>query len=102
METLCQFAAKVYCGDCPEDLGLLVLAFARCSDPSLLQCLQAVEDFIISDDRYASTMKGMECIILLGKCYLDAGRPRRAWVTYRRGLTLAQLSVRYQITLIGS
>lgn len=35
----------------------------------------------------------MECIILQGKCCLDIGQPRRGWLTYRRGLALAQLTV---------
>ncbi|KAH8802775.1 hypothetical protein F5884DRAFT_803010 [Xylogone sp. PMI_703] len=90
-ETLSQFAARVYCSDSPEDLGLLVLAYARSITTHQSKYLETIENRIISDNSYASTMKGMECIILQGKCYLDMGRPRRAWMIYRRGLALAQL-----------
>ncbi|KAF2176847.1 hypothetical protein K469DRAFT_678132 [Zopfia rhizophila CBS 207.26] len=91
LESLAEYAARVYCSDSPEDLGLLVAAFARCVEDQTSRYLSIVESLIIYKDEHGSTMKGLECVLLQAKCHLDFGQPRRAWLMYRRGLTLAQL-----------
>jgi hypothetical protein len=78
----------------PLNLGILVSAFGRSTEenhPS--KYFNLVDSLIISDNDYVSTVKGMECIILQAKCYLDIGQPRRAWLTYRRGIAMTQLMV---------
>lgn len=75
------------------DLGLLVCAFGLSADQNGSLYLALVDRLVISDDEYAATLTGLECIVLQGKCYLDIGQPRRAWLAYRRGLVLGQLMV---------
>ncbi|PMD23698.1 hypothetical protein NA56DRAFT_596167 [Hyaloscypha hepaticicola] len=38
-----------------------------------------------------STPEGLECLILQGLYHINAGNPRRAWLTLRRALNLGQL-----------
>jgi hypothetical protein len=40
-----------------------------------------------------STVEGLECLILLAVLYADEGQPRRSWMTYRRGVMVAHLTV---------
>lgn len=94
-ESLHDYAARVYSSGRPEELGILVAAFSQSTAKSQSQYLQVVEDAVIAHDKFAATLKGLECIILQTKCYLNFGQPRRAWLSLRRGLTLAQLMVCY-------
>ena len=101
-ESLLQYAARIYTSEIPTDLGLLVCAFGLSNDTNGSRFLALVDKLVISDDEYAATVTGLECIVLQGKCYLDIGQPRRAWLAYRRGLVLAQLMVskeRFKIVL---
>ena len=93
VETLPQYAARTYRGDNAPELGILVTAFGRSTNENPCQYFSVVDNLIISDDEYASAMDGMECVIILAKCYIDIGQPRKGWLTYRRGLALAQLIV---------
>jgi hypothetical protein len=92
-ESLLQYAARTYTSEVPTDLGLLVCAFGLSTDTNGSRYLALVDRLIISDNEYAATITGLECIVLQAKCYLDTGQPRRAWLTYRKGLVLAQLMV---------
>jgi hypothetical protein len=94
VEPLSDYAARVYSSEDPDELGTLVAAFGRSANINQDSYLAAVESMVISQHEYASTLKGMKCLILVAKCYLDFGQPKRAWLTYRRGLMLAQLLVR--------
>jgi hypothetical protein len=93
-EPLTEFASHVYSSRDVLEVALLVLAYARTAESQYSHYLHLVERLIISKDEYASRVKGLECIMLQAKCHLDFGQPRRAWLTYRRGLMLAQLTVR--------
>lgn len=93
-ESLDDYATRVYASDRPEELGILVAAFARSSAKDQSRSLQLVDQVVIAHTEYAATLTGLECILLQAKCYLDLGQPRRAWLSYRRGLMLAQLMVR--------
>jgi hypothetical protein len=92
-ETLLQYTSRIYTSEVPMDLGLLVCAFGLSADQNGSLYLALVDRLVISDDEYAATLTGLECIVLQGKCYLDIGQPRRAWLAYRRGLVLGQLMV---------
>jgi hypothetical protein len=94
-ESLPQYASRVFVDGTPTELGILVSAFGLSSGTNRKssQCLSLVDKLIILDDQYAATLSGFECILLQAKCYLDIGQPRKAWLAYRRGLTLAQLTV---------
>jgi len=52
---------------------------------------EAVDRWFLSDDEYAASLEGMECLILKAKWYADVGQPRRAWIAYRKALMYAQL-----------
>jgi hypothetical protein len=78
----------------PAALGVLVLGFGICRESEDAdRYIGAVDRWVLSDDEYASTLEGMECIILEAKWYSDVGQPRRAWLAFRRGLMFAQLMV---------
>lgn len=95
-ETLQQFAAKALASDNIGSLGLLVFAVAICvaEDTNIDSYVEAVDRWVLSDDEYAATLEGMECLILKAKWYADIGQPRRAWLAHRKGLTYCQLMVR--------
>jgi hypothetical protein len=91
--SLAEFASETYFSGNFLQIALLVLAYARTVEIDASRYLKAVDRLIISRDEYASGLEGLECIILQAKCHLDFGQPRRAWLTYRRGIMLAQLTV---------
>lgn len=55
------------------------------------QALGIIDKMVIADDELAGTVDGLECMILRAKHEGDNGRIRRAWLTYRRAITFAQL-----------
>jgi hypothetical protein len=74
----------------------VVLAVGICSSDESSDVdvyIEAVDRWVLSDDEYAASLEGMECLILKSKWYADVGQPRRAWIAYRKGLMYAQLMV---------
>ena len=55
------------------------------------ECLAAVDELVLSNDEFAGTIDGIECILLQAKQDSNNGRIRRAWIYHRRGIYLAQL-----------
>lgn len=53
--------------------------------------MSAVITHVTSDDELATTIEGLECLQLQGLFHLNAGNLRRAWLSFRRGLNIAQL-----------
>lgn len=53
--------------------------------------ITTVQALVTSDDEMVSTMDGLECLSLLGLYQINAGNPRRAWLTFRRALNISQL-----------
>ena len=99
IEDLISFATKNYTSQKPAEIGLLVVAYARClNNGGDLYTL--VERLVISNFAYFATVEGMECLVLLAKSYTDIGQPRRAWLTWRRGLTVAQLLVNISVVFL--
>lgn len=92
--TLQQFATQTLDKGSPAEVGVLLLCVGVALDlENLNNSLALVDALIISDDEYAATVEGMECAILVSKCYSEIGQPRRAWLAARKGLTYAQLMV---------
>ncbi len=54
--------------------------------------LSVIDEMVLGDDGLAGTIDGLECIVLRAKQELNNGRIRKAWLTMRRGISLAQLS----------
>ena len=50
-----------------------------------------IEGLVLSDDELAGTLDGIECLILQAKYEANNGRLRKAWITFRRGISFAQL-----------
>lgn len=55
------------------------------------RCVNVVQALVTSDDELVSTVVGLECLLLQGIFHINAGNPRRAWLTFRRALSLGQL-----------
>ena len=53
--------------------------------------MATVQSFITSDDEFVSTMDGLACLVLQAMYYVNGGQPKRAWLTFRRALNIAQL-----------
>jgi hypothetical protein len=95
-ESLSQFASRTLAGGNIGAIGLVVLSVGICvaEQPDVEKYIEAVDRYVMFDDEYAATLEGMECLILKSKWYADVGQPRRAWISYRKGLMYAQLMVR--------
>ncbi|KFX92085.1 hypothetical protein V490_05575 [Pseudogymnoascus sp. VKM F-3557] len=95
MVGILEFAAHTYTSNNPAKLGTLVTAYARTAeDAHHLYAL--VDTLVISEPAYLATTEGLECLILLAKCYTDIGQPQRAWLMWRRGMDIAQLMGLYR------
>lgn len=46
---------------------------------------------VTSDDELVSSLEGIECIMIEAMYHNNAGNLRRAWVTHRRAMTIAQM-----------
>ncbi|KAF8854136.1 hypothetical protein BDZ45DRAFT_597491 [Acephala macrosclerotiorum] len=55
------------------------------------KCINVVQALITSDDEFASTVVGLECLVLQGVFHINAGNPRRAWLIFRRAISIGQL-----------
>jgi len=102
-QTLPQFAAHALTTGNIGAIGTVLLSVGICaSDESgdVDTYAEAVERWVLSDDEYAATLEGMECLILKAKWYADVGQPRRAWIAYRKGLMYCQLMVSHYFNRI--
>jgi hypothetical protein len=50
-----------------------------------------IDRLIVSDDELSISLEGIECILLQAQLYGFIGRPRKAWITIRRGISHAIL-----------
>lgn len=94
-QSLTDFASKALADGNIGAIGTAVLSVGICSadEDDVEKYIEAVDRFVLCDDEYAATLEGMECLILKSKWYADVGQPRRAWISYRKGLMYAQLMV---------
>lgn len=53
--------------------------------------LSTVNALVTSDDELVTSMEGLEGLVLQGIYHLNAGSPRRAWLIFRRALSIGQL-----------
>ncbi|KAI9841201.1 MAG: hypothetical protein M1837_000928 [Sclerophora amabilis] len=51
-----------------------------------------VEDLVSKDDHLASTIEGIEVMILQANFYLNWGQPRKCWLTLQRAISFSSLS----------
>lgn len=50
-----------------------------------------IDELVLIDDELAGTLDGIECLLLQAKYEANHGRLRKAWLTFRRGISFAQL-----------
>jgi hypothetical protein len=96
-QTLSQFAAHALTSGNIGAIGTVVLSVGICTSDESIDVeayVEAVDRWMLSDDEYAASLEGIECLILKAKWFADVGQPRRAWIAYRKGLMYAQLMVR--------
>jgi len=55
------------------------------------KCMTTVASLVTSVDELVGTVEGLECLILAGVFQINLGNLRRAWLTFRRALNIAQL-----------
>jgi hypothetical protein len=48
------------------------------------QYLTSAETLITLDEGFACTLDGIECMMVQAKFYINVGKPRKAWMTFRR------------------
>ncbi|RFU76471.1 hypothetical protein TARUN_5771 [Trichoderma arundinaceum] len=89
-QTIDSFVKRTYTSSNPADLGALAIAFARSLNKHRY-IYTLVDDLVISDITYTTTVEGLECLILLAKSYTDCGQPKRAWLVWRKGIAAVQL-----------
>ncbi|KAK1753881.1 transcription factor sdnS [Echria macrotheca] len=53
--------------------------------------VSAISRLVTSDDDLVSCSEGLECLVLQGFWHANAGNLRKAWLSYRKALGLAQL-----------
>ncbi|KAJ3523024.1 hypothetical protein NM208_g12614 [Fusarium decemcellulare] len=53
--------------------------------------VEQVSELVTSNDHLIASLQGLECLILLGYWHSNAGNLRKAWLIFRRALSLCQL-----------
>ncbi|MCJ1486455.1 hypothetical protein MMC06_006632 [Schaereria dolodes] len=68
------------------------------ASPEALQnhYMTSVDSLLGSDDDLASSLDGLECMILQMQFYMDVGKARKAWLISRRAVSFAHLTGRYR------
>lgn len=56
------------------------------------RCLSTIDRLVFNDEEIAPSLSGMECMFIGAKYYINNGRPRKAWLLYRRAIQFAQLA----------
>ena len=54
-------------------------------------CVTTISNLVTSDDELIGTLEGLECVVLDGGFQTNVGNLRRAWLSFRRALNIAQL-----------
>lgn len=101
-QSLAQFAAEAITSSNIGAISTVLLAVGICTsgdDDDVERYIEAVDRWVLSDDEYAASLEGIECLLLKSKWFADVGQPRRAWICHRKGLMYAQLMVCSQLSL---
>ena len=70
-----------------QDLGTLSSSYRSI----MSRLVETVNNLVTIDDELVSSLEGIECIMIEEIYYNNAGNLRRAWVTHRRAMTMAQM-----------
>lgn len=75
----------------PSDYDFSQLSLPLLPADLMEKCLSDTCTSVTSNDELVGTMEGLECLYLQGICFSNEGKPRRAWLCFRRALDVAQL-----------
>ncbi|KAH8773442.1 hypothetical protein F5883DRAFT_413641 [Diaporthe sp. PMI_573] len=73
--------------DAMKDLGIL----GGSHKPTMSRLAEVSSRTVTSDDELVSSLEGIECIMIEAMYHNNAGNIRRAWVTHRRAMAIAQM-----------
>ena len=59
--------------------------------------LSIIDEMVLNDEGLAGTIDGIECFMLRAQYESNRGRVRKAWLTFRRAISFAQLSGLHKI-----
>ena len=70
--------------------------FSQSNLPAPSEALQnyymnAVERLLESDDGFAGTLEGVECMMIQAEFYVNAGKPKKIWLIFRRAVSCGHL-----------
>ncbi|EJU00963.1 hypothetical protein DACRYDRAFT_89383 [Dacryopinax primogenitus] len=75
----------------PGDFDFSQLNLPLSADALMKHYMMLVQRLIVFDAEFASSLDGLDCMILQGRLHLNLGQPRQAWTTYRRAMSFAVL-----------
>jgi hypothetical protein len=89
---LAAFVRKALTQGSPTQVAkVLQLVASVLDEVPFKRLLLLVDQLVLADDEFLGTLEGLECAVWQGALYSDIGQARRAWLTYRRAITFAQL-----------
>lgn len=75
----------------PTDAGKQLCALSSNYKSIMYRLVDTSSKLVTSDDELVGSLEGIECIMIEGMYHNNAGNLRRAWVTHRRAMTIAQM-----------
>lgn len=75
----------------PSNIGLLQTSLQASAEELEAQYLAPIESYFATNDRCACTVEGLQCILIQTRIYINAGKPHKAWLLFRRGVDIAHL-----------
>jgi hypothetical protein len=75
----------------PPEFDMTQLHLSPSLDTPMEKYVSAVITLVTSDDELATTIEGLECLLLQGLFQLNSGKLRHAWLSFRRALSIAQM-----------
>jgi hypothetical protein len=84
----------------PSEFDTRRLQLTSSLDALMEKYVATVASLVTSDDEIMSTIEGLECLILQGLFQINAGNLRRAWLYFRRALTIAQLMGLHKVFIL--
>ncbi|KAK4442518.1 transcription factor sdnS [Podospora aff. communis PSN243] len=75
----------------PPGFDLQMMEMKTSGEEVMANVIAAVSRLVTSNDEFLSTSEGLQCLVLQGYWHANAGNLRKAWMSHRKALSLAQL-----------
>ncbi|KAK0616198.1 hypothetical protein B0T14DRAFT_242195 [Immersiella caudata] len=75
----------------PPGFDLQMMQMKTSAQEVMTSIISAVSRLVTSNDEFLSTSEGLQCLVLQGYWHSNAGNLRKAWMSYRKALSVAQL-----------